>query len=105
MGKQLNKIRREKNLNQKQLAGLCNVDQSTISYWEKDKRAPKLKDVNKIAKALNVTVSRLLSQTNVVEIGHDFAIIAGHKINIAGFDKRDINDIIRHVELIKARKG
>ena len=81
------------------------MDQSTVSYWEKNLRTPKLKDVNKIAKALNVTVSRLLNQTDVVEIGHDFAIIAGHKINIAGFDRKDINDVVRHIEFIKARKG
>ena len=105
IGKQLKTIRREKNLTQRQLAGLCKVDQSTVSYWEKDQRAPRLKDVNKIAKALNVTVSRLLSQTNVVEIGHDFAIIAGDKIDISGFDRKDIRDVIRHIELIKARKG
>ena len=105
IGKQLKRIRREKNLTQKRLADICEVDQSTVSYWEKDLRAPKLKDVNKIAKALNVTVSRLLSQNNVVEIGHDYAIISGHKIDIADFDKKDIRDVIRHIELIKARKG
>ena len=105
IGKQLKNIRREKNLTQKRLSEICQVDQSTVSYWEKDLRAPKLKDVNKIAKGLNVTVSRLLSQNNVVEIGHDYAVIAGDKIDISSFDKRDIQDVIRHIELIKARKG
>jgi len=105
IGKTIKRIRHEKNLTQGQLAHLCKVDQSTVSYWEKDRRAPRVRDINKIARALNVTVSRLLNQTNVVEIDHKYAIIAGHKIDITMLDRRDLNDIIRHIELIKARKG
>ena len=105
IGKQLKRIRCEKNLNQAQLAELCKVDQSTVSYWESGKRVPRLKEVKLIAKILNVTVSRLLNQTDVVDVDHKFAIIAGHKIDISMLDHKDINDIVRHVELIKSRKG
>ena len=54
-------LRKDKKLTQKKLAGLSNVSQSTISEIESGRVQPSLATVEKLAKALDVTVNVLIN--------------------------------------------
>ena len=61
-GETLKRIREEKNLSQQELAKKLEVAQSTIAMWEASQRTPKLGELNRLARVLNITVNRLLGQ-------------------------------------------
>jgi len=63
-GKRLRKAREAKGLTQKELANLLFLGESTISFYEADKREPKLEILEKLANALDVSVDWLLGRTN-----------------------------------------
>lgn len=62
--KVLKELRRQRNMNQKQLAGLMNVAPNTISTWEKGKREPNCADLKRLADIFNVSLDYLLSRNN-----------------------------------------
>lgn len=62
LAEKLKKFRQNKNLTQKELAELSMVPQSTICYIENGK-SPRTDTLQKIAKALGVTVADLLDET------------------------------------------
>lgn len=64
--KALKRIRKGKDLTQKQLGALLNVAPSTIAMWENGDREPKCSDLKRLATILEVSVDTLLSH-NVVE--------------------------------------
>lgn len=57
----LRKIRQQKNLTQQNLAELAEVPQSTICYIENGK-SPRTDTLQKIARALEVTITELLNE-------------------------------------------
>lgn len=60
LGKNIKRIRRNKNLTQEKLAEMVKVTSKYIQYIESGKRSPSLKSLYKIAKALNVQVKDLM---------------------------------------------
>ena len=60
IGERLKKYRLNQNLTQAELADMVNKDISTISKIETNAANPSLATLNKIAKALNVSVTELL---------------------------------------------
>ena len=58
----LRRIRESKSLSQQELAEKLGVAQSTVGMWESNKRTPKLAELNRMARVLNMTVARLLGQ-------------------------------------------
>ena len=64
--KALKKIRKSKDLTQKQLGELLNVAPSTIAMWENGDREPKCSDLKRLATILDVSIDTLLSH-NVIE--------------------------------------
>lgn len=56
----LKELRNERSLNQAELAAILNVDQRTISNWEKAVREPNFDMLIKIAKLFDVTTDYLL---------------------------------------------
>lgn len=58
-GKAIKIIRSAKGINQKQLAGLTNLDPSYISLIESNQRKPTLKTLERISKELSVPVPLL----------------------------------------------
>ena len=58
------KLRKEKNLTQKQLADLLFLDQTTISKWELGKAIPDYGTLQKIADLYDVTIDLLLNREN-----------------------------------------
>lgn len=55
-------FRKIKGMTQLQLAKLLNVDQSTVSKWEKQETNPKITTLKKIAEILNCTVDDLIKE-------------------------------------------
>jgi transcriptional regulator with XRE-family HTH domain len=61
LGKNLKKLRKQKELTQERLAELANLDPKTIVDIEGEKRAnPTLETLNKLARALKVKLEDLL---------------------------------------------
>ena len=60
-GESLQKIRREQKISQDKLAEVIGVGRTYISLVEQGKRNPSLRFIYRVAKALNVNSSKLLS--------------------------------------------
>lgn len=59
ISKNLRKIRKEKKLNQRQLAEKIGVQESTISAWEKNKNSIDIEMIYKICEILEIPISKL----------------------------------------------
>ncbi|MGB2630043.1 MAG: response regulator [Candidatus Omnitrophota bacterium] len=101
--KNLSKIRKEKNLSQQELADKLRVSQSTVGMWESDKRTPKLEEINRIAKALKITVRRLLEESDrKIDIVKGEIFIDGKKIE--ELEAGDVRELIDHINMLKTQK-
>lgn len=58
--KRLTDLRESKNLLQKDIAAIFNVEQATVSNWEKGKRIPDSETLVKLARFFDVSVDYLL---------------------------------------------
>jgi len=63
-GQRMRKAREEKGLTQKELADILFLGESTISFYESDKREPKFDILFKISEVLEISVDYLLGRTN-----------------------------------------
>ena len=54
-------LRKQKGLNQTQLAELCEVHPVTISNWERGEKLPETKNIQALAHALGVTTDELMT--------------------------------------------
>ena len=59
----LKNVRKDKNLTQKELAAKLNLDQSTISKYEKNIILPNVMVLKKLAQVLDCTIDDLLKDT------------------------------------------
>lgn len=101
----LKKIREEKNLTQQELAKKLNVAQSTIGMWELGQRTPRLSEINRLARILNITINRLLGQQKEqkVEVVKNEIYIDGKKIS--NLDPTDVDGVVDYINAIKKKKG
>lgn len=100
----LRKIRKEKRLSQQELADKLDIAQSTVGMWESGKRTPKLDEINRLAKILNVTINRLVGkEERQVEIIKDELFVDGKKVD--DLDASDIKKILKEIEHIKNQKA
>lgn len=60
--KEIRKFRKTQGLSQEQLAKMSGLSRYSIMNFENDKRDPRIKDLRKIAKALNVPLEELISE-------------------------------------------
>ena len=67
IGNRIKKLRMEKGYSQKKMAELCGISYSTYSNYENNNREPNLKQLEKIAHALEMTTENLIGQTNIDE--------------------------------------
>ena len=104
-GENLKQIREESKLSQQELAKKLEVSQSTIAMWEASQRTPKLGELNRLARVLNITVNRLLGQPRdrKLELIKNEIYIDGEKIS--DLDATDVEGIINYIEAIKKKKG
>lgn len=61
-GAWLHHLRNQKNLTQDELSKMTGVPQSTLAYWEKTGKLVGRETIFKMAKALGVSVEKLLRQ-------------------------------------------
>lgn len=64
-GENLRKLRKEKNLTQKQLAEHLGVTARTIGYYESGQRFPSPETINRIADFFDVSLDWLFGRTNI----------------------------------------
>ena len=60
--KKIRYLRKKQGLSQEQLAKMSGLSRYTIINFESGKRDPRIKDLRKIAKALNVSIEELISE-------------------------------------------
>ena len=58
----LQRIRKEKGLSQKELADALGVTQGTVSAWESGRWDPTVENLRAVAKVLGVTVDELIGE-------------------------------------------
>ena len=104
-GENLKKIREEKRLSQQELARKLEVAQSTIAMWEASNRTPKLGELNRMARVLNITVNRLLGQPKdkKVEVIKNEIYVDGEKVS--ELDAVDVDGIVEYIDAVKRKKG
>ena len=99
----LKKIRREQKLSQQKLADKLKVAQSTVGMWESGKRTPKLDEINRLARALRITVNRLLdTKQRKIEIIKNAVYVDGQKLN--ELDAADVARLLEQIDRIKSEK-
>lgn len=57
-------LRKQKGLNQAQLAELCDVHPVTISNWERGEKQPEMGNIKSLAISLGVTIDELMGRTS-----------------------------------------
>ena len=68
-GEKLQKIRKEHNMTQEQLAEKLYISRTAISKWESNRGYPNLDTLKDIAKIFNITIDDLLSSDKIIDIG------------------------------------
>ena len=63
LGQRITRLRRERGLQQQQLAQLARVDEMTIVRWEKDRSAPKGPRLTRLLRALDAQPDELQADT------------------------------------------
>lgn len=76
IGKMLKKMRIDKSLNQKDLANLLTIDQTTLSGWERGYREPTFSSIEKIAHECDYKIY--------------FENKKGEKIQVSDLNRKDI---------------
>lgn len=80
IGRRIKEIREKRNISQRELAKLCNVDTATMSRMEAGESEPSLKTLRLLAKGLNTTPSALLAKEEV-ELAHSIDLAtANHQL-------------------------
>ncbi len=69
--KRLINLRENRNLYQKDIAKIFNVEQATVSNWEKGKRIPDSDTLIKIANYFNVSIDYLLGNENKMNMDRE----------------------------------
>ena len=69
IGQNIKNARKSKGLSQKQLGELLGVSQAAIGQFENEKSTPKIETIKKIATALDIPVSELVSSEFVAPLG------------------------------------
>jgi CheY-like chemotaxis protein/DNA-binding XRE family transcriptional regulator len=101
----IKKVREEKGLSQQELAAKLKVAQSTIGMWESGKRTPKIDELNRMARVLDITIARLLDQgrDRRVEVIKNEIYIDGEKVS--ELDATDVEGIVDYINAVKKKTG
>ena len=70
-GQILKSLREEREMKQEDICAALNIEQSTLSNYENDRRKPKLELAVKVADFFNVSLDYLLGRTERILGGHD----------------------------------
>lgn len=112
LGERIRILRKEIDLEQKELAKILNVHKGTLSNWETNKRSPDKEMISKIASYFNVTTDYLLCRTNErnnkkeTDPAEELAIQLIDDLKKDGYivTKEDIPDLILAAKITLAQK-
>lgn len=112
LGEMIQELRKDKNLDQKDLARLLNVSTGTISNYETGTHTPSIENILKLADFFNVSVDYLLGNTALrykfsnfnreAVDGHTYASIIN---DIFTLKSKDLRLLIDYLELLKLRNN
>ena len=68
IGERLRIARENEGLSQGQVAKLCKLDPSCISFFETNKRMPVARNILKLAEALNVSTDQILGRHEMIRL-------------------------------------
>lgn len=95
---QVKKLMKEKNLNQKDLARLSGITETSVSRYLAELRKPRFDVLINFARALNVDVSELLEPTDSCLSKKPFddikLLLARNKKNMTEDEKKEIYEIL-----------
>ena len=90
IGDRIKELRREKGLTQRELADAMGVTASMIGQYETGIRIPKYETLERIAKALSVTIEALMVESTEVDIG----LIVIHLMRDYGLSQETAENIV-----------
>lgn len=109
IGYRIQIAREEANLNQKELAEILGISQSTLSNYEKGKRRLYLADVQKIAEVLGKSTEYFLQP--VVNVPHnanqaqdDLNIFVEMMVQISSLSSEDRKSVYDYVKWLKQKR-
>lgn len=88
IGERIKLLRTEKGYDQQNLCAYLNIEQSTLSNYENDRRIPKAELIVKLANYFNVSTDYLLGKTDLKNYDHYKPILT----------ERDEKDILKDLE-------
>lgn len=105
-GERLFRTRKARNLSQTELGRMVNLSKRMISHYEGNApEGPPLTTLNKIADALNVTVSYLLGESTLKTIKEDVKpSLQKHLKIIQELDPKDQKKVFEYIELLASKK-
>jgi transcriptional regulator with XRE-family HTH domain len=104
-GERLFRTRKARGLSQTELGEMINLSKRMISHYEGDApEGPPLTTLNRIAEALNVTVSYLLGESTLKTIKDDLKpAIQKHMKIVQELDTKDQKKVFEYIELLSKK--
>lgn len=103
----LKKIRKSKNLLQKDVANFLNIAVSTYSYWENGTYDIDNDSLNKLADYFNISTDYILGREddNIIHIPENLKDAnISLSVDIKKLTQEEINEISNYIDFIKQRK-
>ena len=100
-GERLKAIREQKGLSQRELGERLGVRQQTIAQYEKAVDLPKMKTIEKIAKALNISTKELLGIAVTYE---PESTLAAH-FDGDEYTEEELNEIRQFAAFVKSKRN
>ena len=98
-------LRKSKYLTQKDLADLLNIDQTTVSHWERGKSTPDTLNLLKLANLFNVTLDYLTgrdeNKKSKIELNYDKIV---EYAAVKGLMPEDIKNLIDFAVSIREKR-
>ncbi|MFD2334370.1 helix-turn-helix domain-containing protein [Cohnella sp. GCM10020058] len=105
IGDRIRNYRKRRGISQEKLAGLAEFSVSFIGEVERAEKSPSLENLNKICKALGITVQELFEQAQPASVSKEAKIISGIVNKIQPLSIKDLSTVSEMVDLmIKFKK-
>src|SRR5690606_10867163 len=95
IAKRLTEVRESQGLSKTQLAKISGVSQSFISYIEAGKRQPTLDVVQRLCKALGITVSQFLQESDDTNLPPDILQLLENAKKLPPAERKALNEFLK----------
>jgi transcriptional regulator with XRE-family HTH domain len=103
-GQRLKQLREEKELSQQELAKLFSLSQSTIAYYELDKKQPSQKTLQRLAEFFGCTVDYILGRTDIRNPDQPDEDIIAFLRAAEGLTEDEKREVLAYIEFRKAQR-